>query len=479
MFKRIITLGLCAVLGYLAALGALEVAAAWGLLPNRETERAAARVREVMLLVNKNSVELDKVGGDALAERAIEGVLTTLDRYSEYLSPEEYRQMNEDIGNAFGGIGVQVEQVEKRVVVVAPIAGSPGERAGILRGDVLAKVDGVSLEGKNLSQVVGVLRGKPGTTVELTVWRKVAGAVGAVDAEGKTAEDGKAEDGERKSEDGDRKTEDGGPKVEGAREAGRELTFKLKREVIKVDSVRDEVLMADGIGYVRLVQFGERTAEEFVRAVEDLQAKGMRALVIDLRNNPGGLLTSAAEVSEVFFERDELVVYTQGRRPEDRVELRAQGKGPRLAVPIAVLINGGSASAAEIVTGALKDTKRAVIVGEKSFGKGSVQTIYPLRGDAGLRLTTARYFTPSGVVIHEKGIEPDIVVVLTPEQEKAVFLHRLRPDVTDAAEFKAKFGVEPAADLQLEAAVRALRERLGIEAEASEGSARATKEAVK
>jgi carboxyl-terminal processing protease len=418
MFKRILTLGFCAVLGYLVALGALEVVAAWGLAPNRETQLAAARVREVMLLVNKHSVDADKVRGDELAERAIAGVLEPLDRYTEYLDPSAYRQLGEDIGNEFGGIGVQVEQVEDRVVVVAPIAGSPGERAGILRGDVIAKVDGKSMAGVKLNELVGSLRGKPGTTV-------VVGVVRAAPVE-------------------------------------RELEFTLKREVIKVESVRDVELDADGIAYLRLTQFGERTGEEFTKTLADLQARGMRALVMDLRNNPGGLITAAEAVADPFFERGELVVYTQGREPGDRQEYLAKGRRARVALPMAVLINGGSASAAEIVTGALKDTKRALIVGEKSFGKGSVQTIFPLRENAALRLTTARYYTPSGVVIHEKGIEPDIKVVLTPEQEKAIFLHRLRPDVKDTAEFKAKFGVEPAADTQLEAAMRALREKLGL-----------------
>jgi carboxyl-terminal processing protease len=423
MFKRILTLGFCTVLGYLAAVGGIQVAAAWGLLPNRETQNAASRVREVMLLVNKHSVEADKVKGDDLATRAIAGVLEPLDRYTEYLDSTAYHQLEEDIGNQFGGIGVQVEQVEKRVVVVAPIAGSPGERAGILRGDVIAKVDGSNVTDLKLNEMVRRLRGKPGSTLVLTVLRAEAGAEGAAVTE-------------------------------------REVEFTLKREIIRVESVRDVGLGTDGVAYIRLTQFGERTGEEFAKALAGLEKTGMRALVLDLRNNPGGLITAAEEVADPFFERNELVVYTQGRETENRHEYRAKGKRARVAVPMAVLINGGSASAAEIVTGALKDTKRAVIVGEKSFGKGSVQTIFPLREKAALRLTTARYYTPSGAMIHEKGIEPDIVVVLTPEQEKAVFLGRLRPDVKDAAEFKAKFGVEPAADLQLEAAYRAVREKL-------------------
>ncbi len=423
MFKRIFTLGFCAVLGYLVALGLLEVVSARGLLPNREAQNAAARVREIMLLVNKHSVDADKVKGDELAARAIAGVLEPLDRYTEYLDATSYHQLEEDIGNQFGGIGVQVEQVEKRVAVVAPIAGSPGERAGILRGDVIAKVDGESVADLKLTELVRRLRGEPGSTLNVTMLRSEGRAVGAAATE-------------------------------------REVEFALKREVIRVDSVRDIELGTDGVAYLRLTQFGDRTGEEFNQALIGLEKKGMRALVLDLRNNPGGLITAAEEVADPFFERDERVFYTQGGETEDRREYRAKGRRPRVAVPMAVLINGGSASAAEIVTGALKDTKRAVIVGERSFGKGSVQTIFPLRENAALRLTTARYYTPSGAVIHEKGIEPDVVVILTKEEEKAVFLSRLRPDLKDAAEFKAKFGVELAADLQLEAAYRVVREKL-------------------
>jgi carboxyl-terminal processing protease len=457
MFKRILTLGLCGVLGYLVAVGALQVASAWGLSTDRETENAAARVREVMLLVNKDSVEPDKVKGEELAARAIAGVIQPLDRYTEYLGPEAYHQLEEDLGNSFGGIGVQVEQVEDRVVVVAPIAGGPGERAGMLRGDVLEKVDGESMTGKKLVELVTRLRGKPGTLVVLTVLRGGRGA-GVAQAGGPVASGAEA-----------------AAPVPASAPPAREIKFSLRREVIRVDSVRDVELLPDGVGYLRLTQFGERTGAEFAKALTDLKTRGMRGLVIDLRNNPGGLIRAAEAVAEPFFERGELVVYTQGRREEQREEYRAKGGGVRLAVPMAVLVNGGSASAAEIVTGALKDTHRAVIVGEKTFGKGSVQTIFPLHGNAALRLTTARYYTPSGVVIHEKGIEPDLKVTMSPEQEKAVFLRRLRPDVKDAVEFKAKFGVEPAADSQLEAALAAVREKLGERGSADKAPVEAAK----
>lgn len=421
MFKRIISIGLGVIAGYLIALGAMQVAQAWGLWPDREVSAAAARVREVMLLVNKHYAEPAPAKADEIAGRAIEGVLQGLDRYSEYLDARGYERLHEDVDGAFGGIGVQVEQVEERLVVVAPIAGTPGERAGILRGDVIARIDGESIKGVGLDAAIGRLRGKPGTVVNVGVDRG---------------------------------------------EPARELEFSIKREVIKVESVRDAAMLEPGVGYVRVTMFGERTGEEFAAALAGLRASdgGLRALVLDLRNNPGGLLDAAVDLVEPFFKKGELVVYTEGRDRAGRVELRAKGRfGEPLDVPVAVLVNGGSASAAEIVSGALKDTGRAVLVGEKTFGKGSVQTIFPLRDGAALRLTTARYYTPSGVVIHEKGIEPDVVEALTPEQEKAVFLARLRPDVSDPAEFEKRFGVAPVADTQLAAALAGLRRRLAGE----------------
>lgn len=415
MFRRIVSIGLGLIAGYLMTLGVVQVVAAWGVWPDRETERATAQVSQVMRLMNKHYVEGGAVTGGKLADQAIESMVAGLDPYSQYLTPRAYRQLEEEVDGVFGGIGVQIEEVEGKITVVAPIAGTPGEKAGILRGDVLVKVDGEDVRGMKLDQFIGKLRGKPGTTVEVGLERG---------------------------------------------EPARELVFKLKREIIKVESVRDAELLADGIGYLRVTMFADKTGAEFKAAVGKLRQAGAKALVIDLRNNPGGLLNAAVDVVEPFFERGELVVYTQGREKKDREELRAGGAGARLDLPLAVLINGGSASAAEIVAGALKDTGRAVLVGEKSFGKGSVQTIFPLKGDAALRLTTARYYTPSGVVIHEQGIQPDIKEVLTPEQEKAVFLQLIRPDLTDPAAFAERFGVPPAEDTQLAAAVRELKAEL-------------------
>jgi carboxyl-terminal processing protease len=380
---------------------------AWGWLPDRGADRAARQVREALLLLHRHSVEPEKVSPELLATRAIEGMVGELDRYSEYLPAQAYKRLEEDVDGAFGGIGVQIEDLEGRIVVVAPIAGTPGERAGILRGDVLVGVDGRDVRGLKLDEFITHLRGEPGTWVEIEIER-------------------------------------------GQPATTRRL--KLKREIIRVLSVPDVELLADGIGYLRLALFTERTAEEFSAALEKLRAQHARALVLDLRNNPGGLVTAAVHVAEHFMPHGELVVYTEGRDPAQREELRAERQAAPWATPVVVLLNGGSASASEIVAGALRDTRRAVLVGEKSFGKGSVQSLFALREGAGLRLTTARYFTPIGRTIHELGLPPDVPVILTPEQEKAVFLGRLRPDVTDPAAFEKKFGVPPAVDTQLAAA---------------------------
>jgi carboxyl-terminal processing protease len=216
-------------------------------------------------------------------------------------------------------------------------------------------------------------------------------------------------------------------------------------------------VLSDGIGYIQLTQFTERTGEEFINALNKLNEQGMSSLVLDLRNNPGGLLDAAVAVAEPFFKKGELIVYTQGRQPADRETFRAEVDEEPLGMPVAVLINAGSASAAEIVAGALKDTGRAVIVGERSFGKGSVQSIFRLKNGEGLRLTTARYYTPSGVTIHEKGVAPNVEVVMTPEDDNKLRLQRARDDVKDPTEFKERFGFEPIEDRQLQAALDVLR----------------------
>ncbi|MEY2879120.1 MAG: hypothetical protein RLZZ15_1500, partial [Verrucomicrobiota bacterium] len=235
------------------------------------------------------------------------------------------------------------------------------------------------------------------------------------------------------------------------------LAVSLEREVITIASVCDVRVIDGGVGYLRLTEFSEHTGEQFAKALDELVGRGVTSLVLDLRDNPGGVLDAAVEVAEPFFKKGELIVYTQGRKPTDREDFRAETNGAPLDLPVALLVNAASASAAEVLTGALKDTGRAVVVGERTFGKGSVQTVFPLKNGEGMRLTTAKYYTPSGVSIHEKGIEPHVEIVLTADEDDKLGRQRSRADVTDAAEFQERFGFAPIADRQLEAALDVLR----------------------
>lgn len=411
MHKRFLAITGGVLLGTCMSVGAARLAAWWGWWPDREADRSAAYVREVMELVRDNYVKPDDVPVEKLTHAALHGMMDSLDPHSEFMEKRSYDQLQEEMNSEFGGIGVQVEKNKSHVVVIAPIAGTPSERAGVLRGDEIVSVDGNRLSDATMDDVVDLLRGKPKTTVQVGFFRP---------------------------------------------STNKEYQVKLEREIIKVDSVRAPQLLPGGIGYIQLTEFAERTADEFRKALKDLEARHATGLILDLRNNPGGLLEGAVAVAEPFFRKGDLIVYTQGAKPEAREEFRSKAKGEPLDLPMVVLINAGTASAAEIVSGALKDTHKAVIVGERSFGKGSVQSIFRLKNGEGLRLTTARYYTPSGVTIHEHGVEPDVSIVMTPEEDRAIDLQRLREDVKDPKEFKARFGIEPAEDRQLEAAVDVL-----------------------
>ncbi|HUR60392.1 MAG TPA: S41 family peptidase [Opitutaceae bacterium] len=413
MFKRILVLATGVVFGVALSVAGLRVAAAWNLFPNRDLLRSANYVRDVMRLVSENYVDEKTSGYDQLARTALHGMVETLDPHSEFLEAKDNKEFEEDLTGEFGGIGIQVETRQNRVIVIAPLAGTPGERAGIQRGDEIVSIDGKPVDTTgNSDNVVGRLRGKPKTPVVVGLFR---------------------------------------PSTQ------KTLTLTLVREVIQITSVRDARVIEDGIGYVQLTEFSDHTAEQFDHALESLIKKGAHSLIIDMRNNPGGLLDAAVEVAEPFFRKNELIVYTKGRKPTDREEFRAKVGGNPVTLPIAVLINAGSASAAEIVTGALKDTGRAVVVGERSFGKGSVQSVFKLENGEGMRLTTARYYTPGGATIHERGITPHVEVVMTPDEDAKLARQRSRADLTDPKEFKARFGFEPITDRQLDAAVAVLK----------------------
>ncbi|HEX9478988.1 MAG TPA: S41 family peptidase [Methylomirabilota bacterium] len=318
---------------------------------------------EVLSIVQSQYV--DEVPPKDLIYNAIKGTLRGLDPHSSFLDPDMYREMQVETSGSFGGLGIEITLRDDVLTVVAPIEGTPAYRAGIQPGDRILKIEGLSTKDMQLADAVKRMRGKPGSKITVTVVR-----------EGWTE-----------------------PK-----------DFLITREQIRVQSVKNNQL-EPGIEYVRLRQFQEQTSNDLETALEKYAKEGkIQGLVLDLRNNPGGLLTSAVEVTEKFLEPGKLVVYTEGRVRNQNMRFSSNAKRSFTDFPVVVLVNQGSASASEIVAGALQDYGRAVVLGTQSFGKGSVQTIIPLSDGSGLRLTTAKYFTPKGRSIHGKGITPDILV---------------------------------------------------------------------
>jgi carboxyl-terminal processing protease len=324
---------------------------------------------EALSYVESNYV--DEVESAKVIQGAIRGMLKTLDPHSSFMPPDVYREMQVETEGRFGGLGIEITMRDDVLTVVSPIEGTPAFRAGIQPGDQIIKVDGESTKEMSLVDAVKKLRGPEGSSVTIAIFRQ-----------------GFTE-----------------PK-----------DFTLSRAVIQIKSVRWTKLK-DDIGYVKLRSFHKTTEEELEEALRDLGEQQVKALILDLRNNPGGLLEQAIAVSNVFLEGGQLIVYTKGRLPNQNMKGFAKSDGFHVAYPVAVLINGGSASASEIVAGALQDLNRATVIGTQSFGKGSVQTIIPLSDGSGLRLTTAKYYTPKGGEIHGKGITPDIVVEKPQETE--------------------------------------------------------------
>lgn len=331
-----------------------------------------------------------------LFDNAIRGMLSGLDPHSSYLNEEDFKELQTATNGEFGGLGIEVTMENGVVKVVTPLADTPAYKAGVKPGDYIIKLGSTSVEGIELKDAVNLMRGKPGSTIDLTILRK------------------------------------GQPKP---------LVLTLVREKIMIKSVKSK-LLDNKYGYIRLTQFQVLTDKDMEQSIAQLkqQAGGqLRGLVLDLRNNPGGLLDSAIQVSDAFLDKDkkgnaEMIVYTQGRLPGSKFTAMANPGDILDNAPIVVLINNGSASASEIVAGALKDNKRAIILGTRSFGKGSVQTVLPLDNKRGIKLTTALYFTPDGTSIQAKGITPDILVeevsVPTTSDEKKNFLGFAEADLS-------------------------------------------------
>jgi carboxyl-terminal processing protease len=372
----------------------------------------------VMEKVRKDYVDGQKLTYKDLVYAALKGMLNTLDPHSEFMDPEKYKELQNDTQGAFGGLGIVISMKDNFITVVAPMEDSPGFKAGIMSGDRIIKIDGKSTERMSLQDAVKTLRGEPGSDVKISLLRPSSSQV---------------------------------------------KDYKLTRAVINIDMVKDinskkEFPLGDNkIGYIRLVQFGEKTSADLEAALKTLKGEGMQALILDLRWNPGGLLDQAVDVCEKFLPRGDLVVTTEGPNPSQNSVRNAAGRGDELHnMPIVVLVNLGSASASEIVAGCLQDTKRAIILGEKTFGKGSVQSILPLSDGSALRLTTAKYYTPSHKVIHEVGITPDIVVPLTEEQERDIQLKHT-PGGIQSLDDKDRERVLSARDPQLDRAMDLLK----------------------
>ncbi|MFC1480484.1 S41 family peptidase [Candidatus Omnitrophota bacterium] len=330
---------------------------------SKELFKQVQILADSITLISTDYVEPVKVKD--LIYGAIRGMMNTLDGYSQFMDPESFKEITEETKGEFGGLGIEIGMRQGILTVIAPMDGTPAFKAGLEPGDKIVKIEGDITRDITLDEAVKKLRGTPGTEVSITVIRE------GVD---------------------------------------RMLDFTITRAIIKLKSIKDARIIEDDIGYIKLIEFQERTAKDLARHIKELRKKGAKSLILDLRNNPGGLLDSAIEVADQFLKAGEMIVYTEGRSPKKRMEFRAKGKPEFGEIDMIVIVNKGSASAAEILAGAVKDNKRALVVGVPTFGKGSVQTVIPLRDKSALRLTTAAYFTPSGENLMDKGIEPDIYV---------------------------------------------------------------------
>jgi carboxyl-terminal processing protease len=326
---------------------------------------------DVLRIIKENYVE--QVSMKDLIYGALNGMTKSLDPFSSFFTPKQYESFIQETGGEFGGVGIEIGMEKGRPVVISPIEGTPAFRAGIKPGDVILEVNGEDTSNMSLIDVVQRIRGKVGTKVQLTIYRKG---------------------------------------VE------KPMKIELERALIKIESVRWTTL--GDVGYIKLSQFNENVGVQMERALKELTSQRVKGIILDLRNDPGGLLSEAVNVADLFLPEGKLVVYTRSRNGETQKYFARRKPAVPDDLPVIVLINKGSASASEIVAGALQDYKRAIILGEKSFGKASVQNIIPLEDGSALKLTVAYYYTPLGRLIHNKGIVPDVQVAMDEKQEEAL-----------------------------------------------------------
>jgi len=379
--------------------------------------RSALLFANVIELIRDEYLEPEKTDYDKMTYAALRGLLSSLDPHSQFLDPENYTMIRTETEGQFGGLGISVGMVDNQLTVNVPIQGGPAFRAGMMPGDRILKIDGQGTQKLNLAEAIRKLRGRPGAPVTLTLYRPAE---------------------------------------------GRSMEVPLVREMIQVPTLTDVGLLpaaktgGEKIGYLRITQFGEKTAGEFDQALDRLEREGAVGLVMDLRDNPGGLVDGAVDIVSRFVPPQSLVVATEGRKASvGRFEYLAKPAARKVRWPAVVLVNGNTASAAEIVAGALQDLGRAVVIGELTFGKGSVQTVQPVDVSVApavaVRLTTAHYTTPSRRKIHGVGIEPDITARMTLAEEKALYESR-SPGLRKAGQPPATVVDEP-----LERAVDVLR----------------------
>ena len=366
--RGILAIVVGAVLGLSLSLGGSLLNQQHRPLPEDLTWEQARLFAEVMERVKKDYV--DPIDDRTLVESAVRGMVSDLDRHSQYLDANEYEEIRISTTGSYSGVGIEVSTVDDSIIVVAPFDDTPAQRAGIQSGDLIVAIDGSTVDVDNINEIIGKMRGSAGTQVVVSVARD---------------------------------------------DVENWLVFNLTRELIKVASVRREVLEPD-FGYLRISQFTESTAEEVNAAIDEMMddvqnstGQMISGLVLDLRNNPGGILDAAVDVSDLFLDTG-IIVTAEGRTPEARFSCDASRGDILDGAAMVVLVNEGSASASEIVAGALQDHNRALVLGTSTFGKGLVQTVMPLSKGRAIKLTTSRYYTPSGDSIHEVGIEPDVII---------------------------------------------------------------------
>jgi carboxyl-terminal processing protease len=371
-----------------------------GKLSESETDSAALSkldlIPQAISIIRNNYV--DAVDTEKLVYGALRGMADALDLHSQFMDIPDVKSLEVDTRGTFGGLGIEITKREGFVTVVSAIVGTPAYRKGLMAGDRIVKINDETLHNPDLNDVVSKLRGDPGTQVTLTILR--------------------------------------GP--------GSLKTFTLTRAVIKVPSIVEAKVLEDSIGYVKVTQFQERTHLELHEVLNDLEEQGIDSLILDLRDNPGGLLVSAVKVADLFLPAGHVIVSTKGRQRTQSQSYISEDPGTHKMYPMAVLINNASASGSEIVAGAIKDLKRGVVIGDKSYGKGSVQTILKLGQGLAIRLTTAKYYTPSGTSIQDTGVEPNVLVKVTLEQEmqRRMQKYRIMEEVLDAEQDKPKDATE-------------------------------------